>query len=206
MNSAYAYPVPWHLIPANIYLSIRLIISALWTPSLADKRAYIKEQGLIDPVNVLTAFRHDIPWISPSVPETEFPLIVPDNVHCVGPVFLDQGDVQGRDPELASWLKQRPTVLINLGSHVDYSESDSIEMIGALKRVLDQTDVQVLWKFNKRSPFSDDFLKPVAEHIKSGRFRLEKWIKVDIAAVLRSGDIALFVHHGGANSFYEGLA
>lgn len=71
--------------------------------------------------------------------------------------------------------------------------------------VLDTTSVQVLWKFNKRSPFSDDFLSDVSKEVTNGRRRLEKWLIADPASILETGDTVLFVHHGGANCYHEGV-
>jgi hypothetical protein len=68
-----------------------------------------------------------------------------------------------QDPELAAWLEKAPTVLINLGSSVDYDELSATEMAKAIKTLLGSTDVQVLWKLNKRADFPDDFLADLKE-------------------------------------------
>jgi hypothetical protein len=68
-----------------------------------------------------------------------------------------------QDPELAAWLEKAPTVLINLGSSVDYDELSATEMAKAIKTLLGSTDVQVPWKLNKRADFPDDFLADLKE-------------------------------------------
>lgn len=87
---------------------------------------------------------------------------------------------------MSSWLDKAPTVLINLGSSVTYDEYLAIEMAKAIKALLATTEVQVLWKCNKRTRtvFSDGFLTDLEGEIKEGRMRLEKWIKPDPAALL----------------------
>lgn len=59
-------------------------------------------------------------------------------------------------------------------------------MAKAIKALLATTEVQVLWKCNKRTRtvFSDGFLTDLEGEIKEGRMRLEKWIKPDPAALL----------------------
>jgi hypothetical protein len=131
--------------------------------------------------------------------------VVPQNVITCGPIFLSTAPAAEQDPELAQWLELAPTVLINLGSAMDYDEAGTREMLGAIKIMLSQTSVQVLWKFNKRNEFSDHVFAPLAEEIASRRLRLEKWIEIDPAAMLETGNIVVSVHHGGANCYWEAV-
>ena len=206
LSSGFPYPVPWHRIPENLLLNARLIYGVLTSSALAQRKAYITGQGLDAPVGIMNTYKSDVPWISPSMPEIEYPLIIPANFTTCGPIFLSLAPVTERDPDLADWLAGAPTVLINLGSALSYNETDGMEMAEALKTLMMNTQVQVLWKFNKRHEFSDSFLDPIKEYVKSGRVRLEKWITVDPTALLESGHVVLSVHHGGANCFHEAIA
>ena len=204
MSSGYPYPVPLHLIPANVYINIRLIYSFLNISILTKKKASLKANGIAKPGDVFTVYRKDYLWLSQSSMESDFPLsVIPANVIPCGPIFLSSAPAALQDPELAAWLDKSPTVLINLGSLVDYDETLATEMAKAVKMLLMETEVQVLWKFKKRNIFGDGFLANLANEIKDGRLRLEGWIKPDPAALLETRNIVLAVHHGGANCYHE---
>jgi hypothetical protein len=207
MSSGHPYPVPWHLIPANIYLNIRFIYSVLNTPLLTEKKAFLKENGIAKPLDVFSIYQKDYLWLTPSLPELEFPMpVVPSNVVTCGPIFRSSAPAVDQDQELAAWLTQAPTVLINLGSTVDYSVNSARELLGAIKTLLENSKVQVLWKFNKRGEYSEDVFLEVSKEIKDGRLRVEKWLGIDPAAMMETGNIVVSVHHGGANCFFEAIA
>lgn len=181
---------------------------------MASLKAYLKENGISNPVDIFSVYRpDDLTWISQGSLEADFPLsIIPENVKAVGPIILATASAAEQDQELASWIKKAPTVMINLGSHVDYDEKSAREMTGALKILLEQTDVQVLWKMIKRRglggkivhDFSLDFLKEIlGDNV--GRLRTETWLTIDPPAMLETGNIAAAVTHGGASSFYEAM-
>lgn len=75
----------------------------------------------------------------------------------------------------------------------------------ALATLLDKTNVQVLWKFNKHGDYSDDTFAQLKPHLDSGRLKMEKWLTVDPTSLLSSGYIAASVHHGGANCYNEAI-
>jgi hypothetical protein len=106
---------------------------------------------------------------------------------------------------MATWLKQAPTILINLGSVVRFNNAEAQSMVAALLPILETTNNQVLWKIKKRHDFDNSFLNPVRKYMDSGRVRIESWIKADPAALLATGDIKLVIHHGGANSYHEAI-
>lgn len=78
-------------------------------------------------------------------------------------------------------------------------------MAQALTALLDKTNVQVLWKFNKHGDYSDDLFTSLKPHLDSGRLKMEKWLTVDPASLLTSGYIVASVHHGGANCYNEAI-
>lgn len=206
IGSGHPFPVPWSLIPQNIYLQLRFILGVLITPAINAKRAYLIERGVKDPINFIDAHREDVPWLSAAFPEAGLPLpYLPDNVTQCGPIVLDVAPAEEQDAELAAWLKRAPTMLVNLGSTVRYDEPRAIAMAQALVIVFESTDTQVLWKFRRDhdTDYNDDWKKPLEKYIASGRLRLEAWLKVDPVSLLNTGDIVVSVHHGGANSYYE---
>jgi hypothetical protein len=203
------------MIPANIYMILRLAYSVYFNPIIAKKKAYLKEKNLPNPADLFTVYRpNDLTWISAGSLDLDFPLpFVPENVIPCGPIILSTAPASQQDPDLAIWIMRAPTVLINLGSHVDYDRASAVEMAGAIKTLLtNNTDVQVLWKFNKRKfaegnhiDFSDEFLDQLEEEVTGGRLRLEKWLSIDPSAMLETGNIVATVNHGGANSFSEAV-
>ena len=198
--------MPWHLIPANIYLTLRLAYSVTWTPELSRKKAFLKENGIANPLDFFSVYNKDLVWLTQSSLDADFPMsIIPSNVVACGPIFLSTAPAVDQDKELAAWLQNAPTVLINLGSSVNYDEKAAAEMARAIKELLETSDVQVLWKFNKRREFPDSFLAELQEFIAQRRLRLEKWINIDPASLLETGNVVLSVHHGGANCYHEAV-
>ncbi|KAH8599576.1 hypothetical protein B0O99DRAFT_612371 [Bisporella sp. PMI_857] len=184
--------------------------AALATPDLRGKRKILKANGIKNPSTLMNIGQTRAPWIAQYMPEVEYPLYwIP----------------RQQDSDLAAWLQRAPTVLVNLGSSVLYDEEGANEMAEAVKFVLDKFKVQVLWKFNKREdkhnvlvidPTSPHYLGPqrewegnflgnLSEELQNGRLRIENWISIDPASLLETGNIVLFVHHGGANCFNEAL-
>lgn len=207
LGSGFPFPVPWKLIPANMYLIFRFIYSVMVAPEVAEKRVFLKSKGLKDPMNFMELQRPDVPWISQALTEASLPLdFVPSNAMTTGPIVISVGSVEEQDPAMMRWLEQRPTVLISLGSSVEYTEEMSRIMVGAIKKVLDQTNVQFLWKRKPYTKYSDDFKAPVLDYIDQGRVRIETWLSVDPPSLLESGHITAFVHHGGANCYHEAIA
>jgi hypothetical protein len=203
-----------HLIPANIYSLLRFLYSVTVAPALKEKRQYLKDNGILRPSDIMNIYKRDVPWITQSIPETDFPIsVLPPNVIPVGPIYISTELAADRDPELAAWLKKAPTVLINLGSSVTYDQTMGTEMARAIKEIIDTSDVQVLWKFNKHrggagsrwNELETGEFKKLQEEIKKGRLRMPKWISIDPAALLETGDVVLSVHHGGANCYNEAV-
>lgn len=151
-------------------------------------------------------FDPEIPWIAMSFPEAEFPFeYIPDNFHIAGPLALDVAPAEKQSAELAGWAKKAPTMLINLGSIVQYDETMARIMVEAITPVLKAENVQILWKMRKSGEFSDEFLEPAKTYIENGRLRLESWLDIDPVSLFNTGDIVASVHHGGANCYYEAL-
>jgi hypothetical protein len=112
-----------------------------------------------------------------------------------------------QDQELRQWIRQKPTVLINLGSAFTYSRTQTRQMIEGIRRVLETTDLQVLWKYKASHNLVDfDWESLVAPLEATQRVKAMQWLTIDPTALLETGDIAAFVTHGGANGFHESIA
>ncbi|KAJ4321829.1 hypothetical protein N0V84_005124 [Fusarium piperis] len=206
ISSGFDFPVPWRNLAENIYLNMRFIYSVVMTPGLSAKRKILREKGLKDPINFFSIYRQNAPWISMTTEGATIPVdYIPPNVTLAGPIVVSAAPAEEQDPKLVEWLKKAPTLLVNLGSTVSWSERQASIMGQALTTLLDKTNVQVLWKFNKHGDYSDDLFTPLKPHLDSGRLRVEKWLTIDPASLLASGYIAASVHHGGANCYNEAI-
>ncbi|KAI4864930.1 hypothetical protein F4820DRAFT_470071 [Hypoxylon rubiginosum] len=192
------------LIPENIYLTLRFIYSVLSMSDIKKKQAFLKSKGLSDPINFYNLHRPDVPWFTQTLPGASRPLYkVPQNVSCLGPMSISLGEASGQDLNMVNWLARKPTIL-------------AAAMASALAHVLEQTDLQVLWKFRKDTtdPFDnvdrgveydDAFITPLQPFINSGRVKMTPWLSVDPTALLKTGHIAVSVHHGGAGCYHEAI-
>ncbi|KFX94668.1 hypothetical protein O988_06165 [Pseudogymnoascus sp. VKM F-3808] len=206
--SGFPYPLPLYLIPVNIYLIFRLILSLVLSKSLSAKNAYMKKNGH-NPAIPFTAPANDdtVTWLVPSLPEIDLPLaFIPKNAIPCGPIIMEFAPVADIDAELASWLARRPTVLINLGTLYKFDEGAAKRMLGAIEHLLEKIkDVQVLWKLSAERE-EDAWVGEMRKLARDdGRLRIEKWISAEIAAVLASDTVVLAVHHGGASSYHEAI-
>jgi hypothetical protein len=213
MGSGFPFPVPPSLILQNIYLNFRFISSLIRMPVLAAKRKFLESHGVPDPINFYGLHRSDIPWITQTTPAATIAVdFIPENVTCTGPITLSATSAQeeggGQDEvELLQWIRQKPTVLINLGSAFTYSRAQTRQMIEGIQRVLDTTDLQVLWKYRASTNLVDfDWQSLVAPLQATQRVKVMQWLTIDPTALLETGDIAAFVTHGGANGFHESIA
>jgi hypothetical protein len=185
---------------------LRWGFAVLRTPRITEKINYLKSHGIKNPSKAFFSDQKDAPWLSQGSLGADFPLeFLPNNVVQCGPIYQSSAPAFEQNPELATWMSKAPTILVNLGSHMTYTETAATEMARALKEVVKKYDVQVLWKFKKRNDYSDDFLLEVKEELTNWKLRLEKWIKADPAALLETGNIVLFVHHGGSSCYHEAV-
>ena len=206
LSSGFPFPLPLYLVLINIYLNIRLILSFLFAPRYQQLIRYRKEHGLTNKLPLVNPVVHSIHHLCQSVPEIDFPLVVPANLTLCGPILLASVPVLQSDPELETWLKRAPTVLVNLGSHVSCDSDYASELAGGLRILLDRRpDVQILWKMKPRGQVDEDFSRVLAHEIRSGQVRIENWLKADPLAILRSGQIVCNVNHGGSNSYHEAV-
>ncbi|KAK4225652.1 hypothetical protein QBC38DRAFT_482415 [Podospora fimiseda] len=236
MGSAFPCPVPWNLIPLNIFfvfLSIYYFIT--------DARFYktIKEiSELTGGVKVVGMQHLTAPITKPENAEkrtkvlvgcsreVDFPLeFIPDHIIPCGSIVRAVKPVLEVDPELDAWLKKGPTVFLALGSHIELTEKEALEVAGAFRFLFDAVDakavdeiggvqgkLQVYWKLQKREVDGEygwdkgsKIWKVLAREMDSDRVRIIKWVKPEPAAVLQTGSVVCVANHGGANSYYDAI-
>ena len=203
LSSGFPFPLPWYYIPGNVYLIVRLLVTVIFNPRVRDIASHRKSHG----IPKKQAFLKHVPYLCPALPEIEFPYVIPSNVTCCGPILLAVKSVSESDMELANWLRKRPTLLLNLGSHIVSSAVSVRELASGLRVVLDRfPHIQVLWKLKSGRHTNDSISEILARELTSGQIRVVKWLMVDPLAILQSGHVICSVHHGGANSFYEATA
>lgn len=211
LSSAFPYPLPWPLVPVNIYFWLRMLFVIVGTA--LDKKSRLAtitkgrhEHGLLGPVPIVDAYKKAAAIICPSLPELDFPMRVrPITLGC-GPIVLPAHSVSDLEPELDKWIgvAERRTVLVNLGTHHSMDLDLAIEVARALRSTLDCfPDVQILWKIMLRSEQQTEVEAVFSEHLASGRIRMQAWLKPDPVALLETGRVAVQVHHGGANTYFE---
>ncbi|KAI1496621.1 glycosyltransferase family 1 protein [Biscogniauxia marginata] len=224
--TGYPFPLPWHLIPANMFFNLLYVMIFLSVFSFDVRTRKIKKalydqfgakrtscfslfRDPPDSVQILCANRIEI--------EMQ-PLELPPHVIPCGPILCPSPPVVAVDPGLFEWLSQGPTVMINLGTHVRWSEALTIEMTSALRYLLDRVSndpslskLQILWKL-KPDPDQDFDVAPgskiyekLEKEINQGRVKIESWLKATPYSILETGQIILSINHAGASSFYECL-
>lgn len=162
----------------------------------------------MNPLDIFHRHHSDVPWITQTMTGASTPIdFVPANVTCAGPITFLPSHALDIDAELLNWMKLRPTVLVNLGTAFVYSAKATQEMIGAIGQILEQSDVQVLWKYKIADEITSHFdwksaMKPIEE---TGRVKVSTWLAIDPPTLLQSGLITAFVTHGGAGGFHESL-
>ncbi|KAI1185228.1 hypothetical protein F5B17DRAFT_432780 [Nemania serpens] len=216
MGSGIPYPVPWTKLLENLYINVRYFYAMLRMPHYTAVQKYLVSKGLANRVSWFSLRNDAVPWITQALPGASTPLdVLPRNVTLAGPIILSPAPAAEQDSELAAWLTRAPTVLINLGSLVVWSEAQLDAMARALAdTLLVRPDLQILWKFTKASSQSgvkgteasgDDFMTRLLPFVETGRLRIQSWLEIQPVSLLETGHIVASVHHGGAGCYSEAL-
>ena len=143
--------------------------------------------------------------ICPGVRETDFPLDVPDNIGLYGPIVLDTTPIEISDPQLNLWLNRGETMLMSMGTHFHYSETQVKAIIhGFLSAVSQDSNTQLLWKLSGKSKFEDLIEEALRNPKDKARFKIVDWIEADLTSIMKHPNVVAWIHHGGANSYFEG--
>jgi hypothetical protein len=205
LSSAFPYPLPWYLIPANIYLMIRLAVSTIFGPRLNSINKGRQELGIKGLLPMFEPFceraKHHL---CPALPELDLPFVISDIITGCGPILLPTAPVSASDPELAAWLQEGSVVLINLGTHSLIDSAVALEMATGVRALLSRhPDIRILWKLTVKGEGGDEYRQILDAELASGRVRIQHWLTADPVSILQSGQVVCSVHHGGANTFYE---
>ncbi|KAA8641943.1 hypothetical protein EYZ11_002545 [Aspergillus tanneri] len=212
-GTGFPYPLPWHIIPLNALAGLktaRMYHGSGRRREIRDWRIRHKIHGRFP---FADAWRPERIHLTPALKELDWPFdVVPENILPCGPILLPTASVQQQDPELASWLSQAPTVLVNLGTLYAPDPDVAWELASGIKMFLDGWkggSMQVLWKLPKHPHDEDDVysrsIEPLQRETESGAVRIAPWFEVEPMAMLQTGQVVCSVHHGGANSWYEAI-
>ncbi|CAG9990345.1 unnamed protein product [Clonostachys byssicola] len=213
------YPVPFYLRPAAWYIQKQYmkLVKDEWVIG----HAMNMQEKINKPYSDWGRVSYDPPKglkiILPSNSHNDFPFsVVPDHIVSCGPIVRVAKPVEETDPDLAAWLKRRPTVFINLGSHVIYDKDATSELTAAVHSLLDEAkkakqEIQVLWKMNKSAGGHEGGQKSAVSsamngHAENDRIRIVDWLETEPISILRSENVICSVNHGGANSYFEAIS
>ncbi|KAF7979344.1 hypothetical protein HWV62_42771 [Athelia sp. TMB] len=188
-GSGIPFPVPWTQIPTNIWLTLR------WAYTfLTDARAK-KASGF--------RFRPDVPYLCQGLRELEYPLAVPPNMTLTGPLLAPPPPLDAAG-ELGAWLGRGETVLFMMGTHYAFTEELARTALAGILAGVRGRAVQVLWKL----PAHERFAGVIAETLRKfdcapDAVRAASWLDAEITSILSHPNLTCFIHHGGANSYFE---
>ncbi|KAF8555817.1 UDP-Glycosyltransferase/glycogen phosphorylase [Imleria badia] len=196
----------------EIAVNVQPYLAAFWKyPALSSGFPFpLKSFGL----NTLFDFSSEpgLTYICPALTEIDFPFaVIPMDMILCGPIVMPFDPLEESDPALAKWLDNGPTVLINLGLHVVSNEKLAREMASAFRILLDYHDkkgsrkIQVLWKAKPDGDIQKVIDEIIGNEIKEERIKVVAWLDAEPVSILQHPSVVCTVHHGGANSFYEGI-
>lgn len=162
------------------------------------------QRGLKGGLPIITVWRTDIQYLTPSIPEIDWPFPRPPNLTYCGPIVLDAPHLHEVDPEWHTWIERAPTVLICLGSHFRWGNQAFYGVLQGLIAGLPD-GVQVIWKYpglkdQERKEYLENSLKG-AKLLE--RVRVVEWLEPEPISIVQHRNLVASVHHGGANSFFE---
>ena len=181
-----------------------LIFAIGASTKVAELIKYRNERGIPGRLPLETPVSSALHIITSGIRELDYPLVVPDNLGLYGPLVLDHAPIEAADPELAQWLDRGKTVMMCMGTHFHYTESQVRAVVNGFLGALDQdSGVQFFWKFSEKDGY-DDLVEELLVNPKDReRFKIVDWIQADLSVVLNHPNVIVSVHHGGANSYYE---
>ncbi|GAB0136192.1 hypothetical protein EsDP_00004504 [Epichloe bromicola] len=165
-------------------------------------------------VDLLADRPHELKILVSASPETDFPhLVIPPYVVPCGPIVLKSNPIASESSELRTWLKQRPTIYVNLGTQYQWDQERMREFAQALRILFENTkqEMQCLWKLRayQQCPPSEKSDQEAHDilgvYLKEDRVRMVDWLDASPLSLLETGHIVCTVHHGGANSYNEAV-
>ncbi|KAI9374039.1 hypothetical protein BJX61DRAFT_532705 [Aspergillus egyptiacus] len=210
--SGYSFPLAWWQVLPNSILAITLGFTLSKSRALQKLNERRRKEGIKGTFPLMNSPENKAtPMLLGSRAEIDFPSSSLENITLCGPILRPCAPIAEQCPELAKWLAQRPTVLVNLGSNVSFSETQARKFAQGLHMLFQAVpNIQVLWKLkpNRTDKMGDwiaEALPGIISETQNGRLRIESWLPVDPFCVLQSGHVVCMVHHGGANSYNEAV-
>ena len=91
-----------------------------------------------------------------------------------------------------------------MGTHFYYTESQVKAIInGFLSGINHDSNTQILWKLSDKSKFEGLIEDELKDPRDKERFKIVEWFEVDPASIMKHSNVIAYIHHGGANSYYE---
>ncbi|TRM59469.1 hypothetical protein BD626DRAFT_508407 [Schizophyllum amplum] len=205
IGADFAFPMrSWWTILQNIFLTLHLAYTVLTHPRFRAVQRARTAAGCIGPFPAMlgSKVRDNMLCLTGGVPEIDLPFEAPANLRLCGPICLPAPSLAEADPELLAWLGQAETVVMVLGSHIDYYESQARRVLEGLLGGAGQ-DRQVLWKVKEVEQLKGVFDEMLRGEKNPGRVRIVKWLDAAPARVVEHENVVCYVHHGGANSYLE---
>ena len=200
-----SFPISWRDFPLNLSAGLALIWKIVMSPMANAVVEYRNAQGIPGRLPIEMGPSRAMHVICPGVREVDFPLVVPDYVGLYGPVVLDPIPLEVADPELNLWLGRGETVLMCMGTHFHYSASQvKATLEGFLGAVSHGPDTQFLWKLPGKSDFEGLIEEVLRNPRDRNRFKIVSWLEADPASIMKHPNVVAWIHHGGANSYFEG--
>ncbi|KAL1739808.1 glycosyltransferase family 1 protein [Schizophyllum fasciatum] len=144
----------------------------------------------------------DRAYITPGAPAADLPFSPPPTLHLCGPIVSDFRALREGDAALAAWLDRAPTVLVIMGTHFAYDAPLARRVLAGLLGGVDG-GTQVLWKVPNLGALGGVFAELLTTARERERVRAVPWLDVEPAVVVAHENVVGYVHHGGANSYYE---
>lgn len=188
-GSGIQFPVPWNSMLQNIWFTMRWAYTFLFDPRAKKSTGF--------------QFRKDIPYICQGLEELEFPMVVPPNMTLYGPILATPAPL-GPSDDLTRWLDRTETILFMMGTHYDFTEDLARIALTGILSAFQGRQMQLLWKLPGAGKFTALIQSVLDEfHYPHNTVRVATWLDAPITSVLSHPNVICFVHHGGANSYFE---
>lgn len=168
--SAFPFPLPWHLIPSNIFFNLVAGYALVTDTRIKNTVSHLRKQ-IAPTISLMTANELGVLKAPPpglrvlvsNAPDLDYPFdVLPAHVVPCGPIVRAAPAVAAVDGELAAWLARGPTVYVNLGTHLQMDAGQALEMALAFRDLLDRAEevgygakggarLQILWKLRRRT-------------------------------------------------------
>ena len=199
-----SFPVSWSDLPKNIMATFNLVRKIVTSPEISKFNKYRNAHGLLGGLPIISAITRAVHVICPAVREIDFPLVMPDFLGLYGPIVLDTTPIETADPELNQWLDRGETVIMSMGTHFRYTKSQVKAIInGFLSGINHDSNTQFLWKLSDRSELESLIEEVLKDPRDKERFKIVDWFEADPALIMKHPNVIAYIHHGGANSYYE---